>query len=98
MNRLQGELSHVMRVVRSGKKQGGDLVNSGVGALSGEQDGDEQGIGVAVFQRHRGLGVKSLKCFLNVGDAFGFQHGGVRFMKVVSNCPGHPQPCQGDRR
>ena len=72
---LDRDAHHVVRIVGELEERGRDLVDADVGALGGQQDGDEQGVGVLVIERNRGLRIEFLKPVSDVIRALLLEHG-----------------------
>ena len=60
------ERDHLLRRVGGGEQRGRRLVDAGIGRLRGENDGDEQRVGIDVFQ----LGLRRGAGFLEAAEGF----------------------------
>ena len=71
------DVHHVAGIVGQGEEGGCDQVHADVGALGGEQDGDEQGERVRVIQWDRRLGIEFRETAQEMVGALLLEHGGV---------------------
>ncbi len=76
VNLRDGERSHFRGGVGEGKELGRDQVDTRVGALRGEDDGDEEGVGVAVREGDGRARVKLGEAAGDEGGAGGASHAG----------------------
>lgn len=84
---IDGHVHHGLRVVGEGEEGWGDLVDADVGALGGEQDGDEEGVGVLVVEGDGGFRVEFPEAAQEVIGALLFEHGGS-VCRAVAGCKG----------
>ena len=75
VNLRGGEGGHFRGRVGQGEERGGDLVDAHVGALGGEDDGNEEGEGVAVREGDARARVERGEAAGDEGGADGFGHG-----------------------
>ena len=70
-----GELAHRLRRRRAGEQQRRDLVHLDVGALRGEQHGDEQRVGIPMLEEDLDLGVDLVEDSADPTGFVGALHG-----------------------
>lgn len=68
-----------------GEKRWSDLVDADIGALCGEEHGDEEGEGVGVIEGYGGFRIELVEAGEEVPCAFGFRHGRI-FGEVGLGC------------
>lgn len=74
---FDGDEPHFFRGVGEGEEGGGDLVDADVGALGGEEDGDEEGVGAGVVEGDGCFRVELVEAEEEVVGALLFPHVGM---------------------
>ena len=79
-NLIDGEVGHFLGCGADFEEGGGDKVDAFVGALGGEEDGDEEGEGVGVVEGNGDGGVEAVEDGFGGVGAFLFGHADSLFI------------------